>query len=136
MAPEFVDTNILAYAHDGGAGTKYEIARALISKLDQESSGALSTQILIEFYNVAIKKLAIGSDEAAEIVGDFGGWTIHRFALADLLSAAGLHRRYKISWWDALVLQSAQSLGCQTLWTEDLTHGQRYGTVTVRNPFK
>jgi predicted nucleic acid-binding protein len=136
VAPEFVDTNILAYAHDGGAGAKYKGAQALIARLDQESSGALSTQILIEFYNVAINKLAIKSEEAAEIVADFSGWILHRFALSDLLDAAQIHRRYKISWWDALVLQSAQALGCETLWTEDLTHGQRYGPVTVRNPFK
>lgn len=136
MPPEFLDTNILVYAYDGGAVAKHTIAEELIGRLGREFSGALSTQILAEFYDVAIRKLAISKVEAAQVVADFGGWTIHRPELADLLGASRLHQRYKISWWDALVLQSAQALGCEILWTEDLTHGQRYGTVTVRNPFK
>jgi len=134
--PEFVDTNILIYAHDGGAGAKHEAANELVGRLDQDSSGALSTQILSEFYDIATRKLGRPKEQLAEIIKDFGGWTIHRPALADLLGASRLHQRHNISWWDALVLQSAQALGCETLWTEDLAHGQRYGPVTVRNPFK
>ena len=53
----------------------------------------------------------------------------------DILRAAGLQREFQISWWDALILNSAIELGCSTLWTEDLNHGQRYSTLTVRNPF-
>jgi predicted nucleic acid-binding protein len=136
MPPEFLDTNIVVYAYDGGAGAKHRTAEELIGRLGREFSGALSTQILAEFYNVAIRKLAISKVEAAEIVADFGGWMVYRPEITDLLSASGLHQRYKISWWDALVLQSAQALGCEILWTEDLAHGQRYGSVTVRNPFK
>jgi predicted nucleic acid-binding protein len=136
MPPEFVDTNILIYAHDGGAGAKHRTAEALLARLAREFSGALSTQILAEFYDVATRKLGRPKEQLAQIVADFGGWTIHRPELADLLGAARLHQRYKVSWWDALVLQSAQALGCETLWTEDLAHGQRYGPVTVLNPFK
>jgi predicted nucleic acid-binding protein len=44
-------------------------------------------------------------------------------------------RRYKMSWWDALVVNSAVELGCGVFWSEDLADGQRYGSVTVRNPF-
>jgi predicted nucleic acid-binding protein len=54
---------------------------------------------------------------------------------ADLLRAARFERRHKMSWWDALVLTSAVELGCGVLWSEDLADGQRYGSVTVRNPF-
>jgi predicted nucleic acid-binding protein len=54
---------------------------------------------------------------------------------ADVIQAIELLRRYKISWWDAQVIDSANELGCAVLWTEDLNHGQRYGGVTVRNPF-
>ncbi|HEY7338664.1 MAG TPA: PIN domain-containing protein [Bryobacteraceae bacterium] len=136
MPPEFVDTNILIYAHDGGAGAKHKTAEGLVSRLSREFSGALSTQILIEFYDVATRKLGRPKEQLAEIVSDFGGWTIHRPEHADVLAAIRLHQRYKLSWWDTLVLHSAHSVGCEILWTEDFTHGQRYGSVTVRNPFR
>jgi predicted nucleic acid-binding protein len=136
MPLEFIDTNILVYAHDGGAGVKHEAANTLIARLGAGAAGALSTQVLIEFYAVGLKKLALSKQEALEIVQDFGTWTVHRLDHADLLAAARLHQRYRISWWDALVLHSAQALGCEVLWTEDFAHGQRYGSVTVRNPFR
>lgn len=76
------------------------------------------------------------SEEAEEVISDLGAWIVHRPGHADLLKASRLHRRYKISWWDALVLNSAIELGCSVLWTEDLADGQRYGSVIVRNPFR
>ncbi|MBV8844467.1 MAG: PIN domain-containing protein [Bryobacterales bacterium] len=136
MPLEFVDTNILIYAHDGGAGAKHTISEALIERLNQSSEGAVSTHILAEFYLVATKKIRRREEDIAAIVADFGAWTVHRLAHSDLLAAMQLHRRYKISWCDALVLQSAHALGCEILWTEDLSHGQRYGSLIVRNPFR
>jgi predicted nucleic acid-binding protein len=46
-----------------------------------------------------------------------------------------LQRKYKIQWWDALILNSAIEMGCSILWTEDFNNGQRYESVTARNPF-
>ena len=86
--------------------------------------------------SAATGKLGIKSREAGEIVRDLGGWTIHRPGHGDLLKAAQLHNRHKIAWWDALIVNSAIELGCQILWTEDLPDGQRYGSVTVRHPFR
>ena len=135
MSVEFVDTNVLLYAHDGGAGKKHERSVRLLSRLVEDGAGAISIQVLAEFYAAATKKLGISSQEAEEILADLGGWIIHRPGHADLLRAARFQRRYKISWWDALVVNSAVELGCGVLWSEDLADGQRYGSVTVRNPF-
>jgi len=135
MSVEFVDTNVLIYAHDGGAGKKHDRSVQLLSRLVEDGAGALSIQVLAEFYAAATKKLGISSQEAEEILADLGGWIIHRPGHADLLRAARFQRRYKISWWDALVVNSAVELGCGVLWSEDLADGQRYGSVTVRNPF-
>jgi predicted nucleic acid-binding protein len=135
MSVEFVDTNILVYAHDGGAGKKYEESVALLMRLvDADTCGA-SLQVLSEFYAAATKKLGMTSQEAEDVLADLGSWNLHRPDHADLLNAARLQRRYKISWWDALIVQSALALGCTTLWSEDLARGQRYGSLTVRNPF-
>ncbi len=136
MSVEFVDTNVLVYAHDGGGGARHARAIDLLGRLFEDSNGALSVQVLSEFYSVATKKLAMKSQDAEEVINDLAGWTIHRPGHADLLRASRLHRRYKISWWEALVVNSAIELGCSVLWTEDLTDGQRYGPVTIRNPFR
>ena len=135
MALEFVDTNILLYAHDGGAGLKHTRSVDLLTRLVEGEAGAISTQVLCEFYSAATRKMGISSQEAESILADMSAWTIYRPIHADLLLAARLERRYKTSWWDALVIQSASALGCRVLWTEDLAANQRYGTVTARNPF-
>lgn len=136
MSAEFVDTNVLVYAHDGGAGAKHDRAVKLLARLFEEGSGALSIQVLSEFYAAATRKMAMKSAEAEQVLRDLGGWTMHCPGHADLLRASRLHRRYMVAWWDALILTSAIELGCSVLWSEDLTDGRRYGTVTVRNPFR
>jgi predicted nucleic acid-binding protein len=135
MSAEFIDTNILIYAHDASAGSKHKRAVELLTRLLEEDSGALSVQVLSEFYSAATRKLAMKSQAAEDVIRDLRGWTTHSPGHADVLKACGLLRRYKTSWWDALILNSAIELGCSVLWTEDLTNGQRYGSVTVRNPF-
>jgi predicted nucleic acid-binding protein len=135
MSVEFIDTNILIYAHDRGAGRKWDASKDLLTRLFEERSGALSLQVLAEFYAAATKKLAMSSEEAEEILADLKSWIIHRPDHEDLLAAVRLHRRHQLAWWDALILRSAQALECSTLWSEDFSNGQKLGTVTVRNPF-
>jgi predicted nucleic acid-binding protein len=135
MSVEFVDTNIFVYAHEGGAGSRHRKAVDLITRLFEEQTGAVSVQVLSEFYITATKKLGMKSEEAEEVITDLGSWTIHRPGHDDVLRACGIHRRHKVSWWDALIINSAVGLGCDVLWSEDLGAGQRYGTLTVRNPF-
>jgi predicted nucleic acid-binding protein len=135
MSVEFVDTNIFVYAHEGGAGSKHRKAVDLVTRLFEEQNGAISVQVLSEFYITATKKLGMKSEEAEEVIADLGRWTIHRPGHDDVLRACGIHRRHKVSWWDALIINSAIELACDVLWSEDLATGQRYGTLTVRNPF-
>jgi len=52
-----------------------------------------------------------------------------------VLQATRFATRYKISYWDAAIIATATGLGCTTLYSEDLSHGQFYGTVHVINPF-
>jgi predicted nucleic acid-binding protein len=134
MIVEFVDTNVFVYAHDHSAGRKHVVAMDLLARLWQERSGAVSVQVLVEFYS-ATSKRGLNIREAEAVISDLKGWTVHSADHADVLRAIELLRRYKISWWDALVVNSANQLGCRVLWSEDMNHGQRYGGVTVRNPF-
>ncbi len=51
-------------------------------------------------------------------------------------SAIATSERYQISYWDAAILAAAERIGAGILYTEDLNHGQRYGSVLVQNPFR
>jgi predicted nucleic acid-binding protein len=135
MSVEFVDTNIFIYGYDGGAGGKHDKSVALLSRLVEEATGALSIQVLAEFYSAATKKLGMKSQEAEALIADWRTWTIHRPGHADVIRSAQLQRRYKMAWWDALILNSALELGCSVLWSEDFADRQRYGSLTVRYPF-
>lgn len=135
MSVEFVDTNILIYAHEGGAGPKHHRAVDLLTRLFEDGNGVTSIQVLCEFYAAATKKLAMKSEEAEEVITDLRTWTVHRPSAEDVLSACKLHRRHKLSWWDALIVNSAVALGCHVLWSEELSAGRRFGSVVVRNPF-
>jgi predicted nucleic acid-binding protein len=135
MNAEFIDTNILIYAHDSSAGTKHSKSVDLLKRLFESGNGALSIQVLSEFHAAATHKLGMRSEDAEEVLRDLETWNIHSSSHADLLRASRLHRRYKISWWDALIVNSAIQLDCVVLWTEHLSNGQRYERTAVRNPF-
>jgi predicted nucleic acid-binding protein len=132
---EFVDTNVLIYAFDRTAGKKRETAVALLARLWSDQIGCLSLQVLQEFYVTATKKLKMAPAEAYAQIDRFGKWTVHRPEVDDVLVAIQLHREKKVSFWDAMILRSAISSGCDFVWSEDLSDGQRWDGVTVRNPF-
>ena len=66
---------------------------------------------------------------------DFARWTVHAPGADDVLAAIRLHRRHRMSFWDAMIVRSAAVLGCDTLLSEDLNAGQRYDGVLVVDPF-
>ncbi len=135
---EFVDTNILVYAHDQSAGEKHHTARTLIQKLWDTGNGCLSIQVLQEFYVTVTRKVARPQsiEEASEIVRDLSYWRVHAPMAEDVLGAVDIQRRYQISFWDAMVIHSAISLGCAVVWSEDLADGQVYDNIQIKNPFK
>lgn len=133
----FVDSNILVYAHDLGSGTKHDVARALIEELWRDRSGVLSTQVLQEFL-VNVRRKAqrpLTVAEASRVVEDFLAWEVVVNTGQSILQALKLEQQFQVSFWDALIVQAANLASAGTLYSEDLNHGQRYGTVEVLNPF-
>ena len=134
----FVDTNILVYAYDRGAGDKHAQARRTVGQLWEEGSGVLSTQVLQEFYvNVrrkAQRPLSIRS--ARSLVADYMAWDPVVNDGTSILEAMDAERRYKISFWDALIIIAAQRSEAGVILSEDFSHGQKYGSVRVQNPFE
>ncbi len=133
---QFVDSNILIYAHDRSAEQKHEQAKSLIQSLWASQSGCLSIQVLQEFYVTVTRKVKhpLSASEASQIITNLGVWRLHTPQVADILAAIQIQTRYQTSFWDALIIQSANSLGCDILWSEDLNAGQLYQAVRVKNP--
>ena len=133
----FVDTSILVYAHDEDAGEKQRQARELVIELWESGNGCLSVQVLQEFFVTVTRTVRspLDSDEALQVIEDYARWDVHIATPADVLDAIAIHRRYEISLWDAMILNSASKLGCRTVYSEDLNASQRYGEVRVVNPF-
>jgi predicted nucleic acid-binding protein len=134
---DFVDSNLLVYAHSRASGQKRERAAALLDRLWDTGTGRLSMQVLQEYFVTVTRKVPrpLSIAEALEVVELYSRWTVHCPEPADLLSAIDIHKRLEVSFWDAMVIQSARRLGCRILWSEDLHHGQTYSGVSVRDPF-
>jgi predicted nucleic acid-binding protein len=132
----FVDTNILMYAHDKAAGAKHERAKGLLEKLWRDRSGVVSTQVLQELAVNLRRKAGRPLDAKAtrEIVSDYLTWQVVVNGGESILEALDLESRYQISFWDAMVIQAAQLSGADVLYSEDLSDGQKYGSVQVINP--
>ena len=132
----FVDTNILLYAHDRTAGVKHDRARQLLERLWNSGEGVLSTQVLQELCINLRRKIAhpLPVEEIRQIVQDYLSWEIVVNTPASTLHALEIEARYQISFWDALILHAAESVGATVVYSEDLQGGQKYGPVQVVNP--
>ena len=132
----FVDTNILLYAHDRSAGVKHERARGLVERLWTSREGVLSTQVLQELCINLRRKISrpLPAEEIRRIIQDYLSWEVVVNSPSSVLHALDIELRYQISFWDALVLQAAESSGAAVLYSEDLAAGQRYGAIQVVNP--
>ncbi len=132
---KFIDTNVLLYAAGYEQVELHKREKAL--KLLTEGNCAMSGQVLAEFYFNATreKKLNLPHDVAVEWLEDFRRFPIVPVT-ADLVARGAAHaRRHQLSYWDGAILAAAEEIGADTLYSEDLNHGQRYGSVLVVNPF-
>ena len=113
MSAEFCDTNIIVYAYDSTAGGKHDHAQALLERLWLEGVGALSVQVLQELFVTLTRKVVRPVDhaEARAIVADLATWTLIQPTASDVLDAIDATIRWKLSFWDAMVLIAAQRAG-------------------------
>lgn len=131
----FFDTNILLYADDADAGPKTEAARALIRRAMVDGTGIVSTQVLQEYYVNARKKLRMDGAAARSRIELYLGFEVVTVTPSLVLAAVDLHRLDSLSFWDALIVRTAEHAQCATLYSEDLQDGRRFGSVRVVNPF-
>ena len=133
----FIDTNILVYAHDATAGFKHKVSKKIIEETWDNKTGCISIQVLQEFYVTVTQKVPrpMEKSTALEIIQGLQYWKIHEPKTDDVYRAIEIQQRYKTSFWDAMILQSARFLECKEIWTEDLNPGQLYNNVLIVNPF-
>lgn len=134
---EFVDTDIFVYAYDLSAGKKHETALELVRQLWISSQGCISVQVLQELFVSLTKKVnpPLDTELTAQIIRDLSTWQTYVPGKEDVHQAIEICHRYKISFWDAMIIQSAIRIGCRQIWSEDLSETQVYNQVRIINPF-
>lgn len=132
----FVDTNVLIYAHDVDAGAKHKIAKAVLGQLWSERTGALSMQVLQEFYVKVTRKIAspLSKESARLVVKTYTIWCIETTP-TEIAAAFRVEDESRIGFWDALIVAAAAKSGATRLLSEDLSAGQRISGVLIENPF-
>ena len=135
-APVFVDTNVFIYAVDQADLRKQQAARDWRDELWKSRRGRTSFQVLQEFFvNVTQKALSSREDARAE-VRDLLAWKPVPVNTITLEHGWKIQDRYKLSFWDALIVAAAKQALCGYLLTEDLQAGQDIDGVMVVNPFR
>lgn len=129
----FLDTNIILYAAstDVAEREKRDCARQLL----REDNIGISVQVLGEFYVNATRKMRIPENEVRTILEALSRYPILPLTESIFWSALELRKRYQVSYWDGAIIAAAMELGCHTVFSEDLSHGQSYGTIRAVNPF-
>jgi len=131
----FLDTNILVYAWSDKDISKHEQARLILSERIKLNSAVISTQVLQEFFNVVTTKMGCDKLVAKEAMMRFSRIPHVEVNLALIQEAIDISILSQLSFWDSLVIASAEHANCRVLYTEDLNDGQTIRGVRITNPF-
>ncbi len=132
----FVDTNVLLYSASTApeeAG-KRSIARDILKRDDL----VLSAQVLQEFYVQATRPTKpdrLAHQQAVALIESWLRFRIIETNVALVQQALATAQRWRISYWDAAIVEAARVAGCPTVYTEDLQDGMNFSGVFVENPF-
>ncbi|MDH4020908.1 MAG: PIN domain-containing protein [Xanthomonadales bacterium] len=134
-AEAFLDTNILVYAVTSDDRDQAKRQRAL--EIIETEDFAISAQVLQEFYVIVTRKLAepLTPELALVWIEELEAFTCVSIETSLVKNAIETSVRYKISYWDGAIIAAAESVSVPRLYSEDLSHGQLYGSVEVFNPF-
>lgn len=133
----FLDTNILVYAYDADNKKKSAISRELILEGIRSDNAVISIQVLSEFFVTVTQKVkkTILPQKARAEMDLLKSLEVMEMDYPLVLSAVDIHIKNRISYWDALIVASAQRTKCACIYSEDLNHGQVFNGVKVLNPY-
>ncbi len=132
----FVDTNVLIYAASPApdeAGKQRSAQRLL-----EEGDLALSVQVLQEFYHQATRDSrpgAISQDHVLQFIASISHFPVQDVTHEVFCASVTISKRFRLSYWDGAILAAARALGCDVVYTEDLSSEQDYDGLRVINPF-
>lgn len=131
----FLDTNILLYA---ASSAKFEQnKRTKARELLAMEGGGLSVQVQAEFFVNATGKFKLPHDKVVGILDSLDSYPVLALTEAVFWATLQIKGQYQhqLSYWDSVIIAAAVELGCHTVYSEDLNHGQSYAGVRVINPF-
>lgn len=129
----FLDTNILLYA--ASTAKSEHDKRTKARELLATEGGGLSVQVQAEFYVNATGKFKLPHDKVVGILESLDSYPVLALTESVFWAALRIKERYELSYWDSSILAAALELGCHTVYSEDLSHGQSYAGIRVINPF-
>ena len=132
----FVDTNVLLYAVSAESEQSGKRDRAIA--LLAESDLAISVQVLQEFYHQATRPgrpAALSPEQALRFIQSIDSLPVQPVTLEVFLAGVSISRRFGLSYWDGAILAAARVMGCEIVYSEDLSATQDYDGLRVANPF-
>ena len=137
-AKVFLDTNILVYAHDMADQDKREKSQSLIFECLRNHSGVISAQVLSEFLVTITQKIkqTISLEQAKKEIILLSTMETIDIDATLVIRAINIKERWQLSYWDSLIMAAAERAKCKIVYSEDMSDGQIYDTIEVRNPFK
>lgn len=131
----FIDTNVLIYAEASDLPEKQRVALTLLKQLFEEACGVISTQVLQEYCNIALKKLKLPASHVRAQLELFEQFEVVQVTPAIIHTGLDLQQTRSLAFYDAIIVASAQTAGCAVLFSEDLNAGESIGGVRIINPF-
>ena len=131
----FIDSNVLVYAEASDEPTKRRTALTLLRHLKLDGNGVISTQVLQEFANVALRKMGLDANHVRAQLRAHQQFEVVQVTPIIINAAVDLHQTRSLSFYDALIVQAAITSGCDTLFSEDLNTGEVINGVKIVNPF-
>lgn len=133
-----VDTNVLVYAYDRAEPTRQQQALAVLDRLARTGAGAITTQVLAEFFITVTRKLAAPlsvADAYVRIENYLRGWTVYDLSGLIVLEAARGVRDHQLNFWDAQIWAAARLNQLPVVFSEDFNIGATLEGVRFVNPF-
>jgi predicted nucleic acid-binding protein len=134
----FLDTNVFVYSFDAGSPKKAAQSARLIKSAIETRGGIVSYQVVQEFFNVALRRFAkpMSTADAEQYLSTtFRPLLSVHSSPALYGEALRIGARFRLAWYDSLIVASAIEGQCDVLYSEDFQDGQQFGTVVISNPF-
>jgi predicted nucleic acid-binding protein len=135
----FLDTNIFIYSLGGTPASKAGRAAELVREAISSRNGIISYQVVQEFYSVAFRRFSppMTTAEAEHyLTSVFRPILAVHSSQALMADALRLYERYRLSWYDSLIVAAALEAECHVLYSEDMRHGQTFGRLRIESPFR